>query len=222
MIDMRVIGTGPRDGGRRWAASAPTARPAPRRSPRGPPRSRRRCSRPRRRARRAPVRRRGGVARGVQHLAAEPLLARPGRLDGRAVVAAGDHHLPHPDLAVVGRDRRPRVAGALQPAHLRAEPGGDAGVLGVAPQVLGHVVLGDPPPEAARDRQAGQGGLDARRVQVQPLVPPPPGVTDALAAVDHQRLHAPPPETGGHCQSRRSRAHDQHVRIHRRPPPRET
>ena len=81
------------------------------------------------------------------------------------------------DVAVVG-GRGPRSDLAVEPAHRGAQPRLDAVVAGIPAQVLGHVVLGDPPPVLRGHPQAGQRRLHARRVQVQPVVASAPGVAD--------------------------------------------
>ena len=157
-------------------------------------------------------------SRGVDDVTAERLLPRPGRANGERLYPVAMTTCRAGHLSAVGVCP-PEPDGALESLHLGAEPRLDAVMLGVAADVVGHVVLGDPLAEARRHPQPRQRGLDARRVEVQSVVAVSPRVTGGLAAIEHQGVHALPSQAGRDRKTRGTRAHHQHLSIHARPPP---
>lgn len=137
----------------------------------------------------APVR--GGVAVGrrVHQRTGEGPRAWPVGHDRDAVEAGRQHDVP-------GRHVDPSTGdpvaagGGKHGVNLDAEAHLDAVVGGVSLQVAHEVVAGDPAAVGARQPQPRQMRLDARRVQVQAVVPLGPGLADVLAAVQHQGADA--------------------------------
>ena len=155
------------------------------------------------------------VLRRVHDLAPESLLARPVRPNRGVAVSGGDHDLPRRERAVVeGRGPQPSVM--VHSPHLGREPRRDPLAPRVDAQVLGHVVLRHPASESSGNAHAGQGRLHPRSVQVQSVVPRPPGLTHAFAAIDDQGVDSPAQQARGHGQAGRPRADDEHLGVHPR------
>lgn len=108
------------------------------------------------------------------------------------VVAGGDDHGAAGQLAAAGGAQQPAVTtrGGLDARDLDARDDLQLVVLGVLLQVAHHVVAGDPPPEGARHREAGQAGQPPGRVQVQPVVVAPPGRPDLVGLLQYDGPYA--------------------------------
>lgn len=158
------------------------------------------------------VRRGLAVAGGVQQPPGVRIGARPVRQVRGVVEAGGHHHGPGRQQPPAGGVQGPAVpvGGALDPGHLDAGDQLQLVVLGVRLQVPDHVGPRDPAPEAARDRQSGQGRQPPGGVQPQPLVVAPPGGSDRVRLLDDHGPHPAGAQRRGDGESAGSRADHVH------------
>ncbi len=126
------------------------------------------------------------------------------------VVAGGDDDRGAGQLPAPRGVQEPAraVGGALDVGDLDAGDDLQAVVLGVLLQVPDHVVPGHPPPEPARHRQPGQGGLPPGGVQAQAVVVAPPGVADVAGALQDDGPYASRAQSVGGGESAGAAADD--------------